>query len=92
MSYGESRKDAAARILKGLRLDVDQSDPPEVADRKAREAAQRMAEHDALFAPGFMLINNRLVSRELGRQLGFDPEADIGRRRAMYDVGFASEE
>ncbi len=92
MSYGESKRQTADRLMSRLRLNVDQSDPPEVAQRKAREAAQRMAEHDALFAPGFMLINNRLVSRELGRQLGFDPEADIVRRRAMYDVGFESEE
>ena len=68
----ETRAEAAARIMSGLRLDVDQADPPEVADRKARERRERLEQHDSLFRPGYMEINGRLYSAELAGQLGFE--------------------
>jgi hypothetical protein len=75
----ENRRAIADRLMTGLHLDVDQSDPPEVAERKARERAAKLEQHDAMFSSGYVTAGGRLMSVELAKRLG-------------YEVGFESEE
>jgi len=71
MSYGETRHQAADRLLAGLHLDVDHADPPEVAERKAKERAARLDQHDHMFRDGFTYAGGRLMSNELATKLGY---------------------
>lgn len=69
----ESRREFVTRRLADLRLDVDQTDPPEIAERKERERAARLAAHDALFADDFVEVAGapRLISTDLAHKLGY---------------------
>ena len=85
-----TRREIADRVLAGLRLDVDHSDPPEVIERKARESRERQARHDALFARHFVTIDGRLISRELAGKLGYvlsEPAFTAGSEPDDGEVG-----
>jgi hypothetical protein len=68
----ENRRATADRLMTGLRLDVDHSDPPEVQERKARERAAKLEAHDRMFAPGYVTAGGRLMSTELATKLGYE--------------------
>lgn len=69
----ETRRQAADRMLAELQLDTGRSDPPEVVTRKAREAAERLAQHDAYHADDFLRLRGAPVpiSTTLATQLGY---------------------
>ncbi len=82
----ETRRETADRLMASLHLNVEQSDPPEVAARKARERKERIEAHDRLFRPGYVEINGRLYSAELAAQLGY--EVRYGPAPERDDEGF----
>ena len=69
----ETRRQAAVRIMTDLQLGTGRSDPPEVAARKARETAERLAQHDAYHADDFLRLRGapRPISKGLATQLGY---------------------